>query len=478
MLYCPPSLAMTQTSRKKTDHEFRDPIHGFIHMSSDELQVVNSPPFQRLRHIRQLSLSHLVYPGATHTRFEHSLGVMELAGRVFDTVTKEDNLHDKVGKQHADDLTHDRKVYWRRHLRLAALCHDLGHLPFSHAGERLLPDGWERHDSVSIALVKKSMNEAWGKMRGVDVDIVAQIAVGLRPKIWRPLGGVPTGDSDGGPWAQVMSAVITDDAFGVDRMDYLLRDAYYTGVTNGVFDYRQLIEALRILPKVSDSGAESGELSLGLTRGGVLTAEAMAVARYLMYQQVYYHRTRKIYDRHLQQFLGQWLPGGKFSADPEKFLGLTDVQIWGAIMDAAKDPDADGHVPARRIIKREHFKLVYEHWPQAASFADLVSEARKKFDKRFKQEEIVIEPPDPGGEQAEMPNFPVWFSDGQLQPSGRVSEVLRAQSEDAPSDISNAQKRILRPSYGYVFADGAIADEVRKWFTKKTSRKGENNEHD
>src|SRR5229473_691490 len=98
----------------KLFHEIRDPIHVFIRLDSDERKVLDSRPFQRLRYITQLALTYLIYPGATHKRFEHSLGVMELAGRVFDVVTKSANLTDEVRKllpqlEHADGLT-----YWRR----------------------------------------------------------------------------------------------------------------------------------------------------------------------------------------------------------------------------------------------------------------------------------------------------------------------------------------------------------------------------
>ena len=421
----------------KTDHEFRDPIHGFIHMSNDELRVVDSPPFQRLRHIRQLALSNLVYPGATHTRFDHSLGVMELAGRVFDVVTKEDNLHEEVRNEFSEELTPNKKALWRSHLRFAALCHDLGHLPFSHAGEGLLPKGWEKHDSISAALTihpKEGMSSAWDEIRGIDVELIAQLAVGFKPKIWGVLEKFPKDSDD--PWVQTLSKIITDDAFGVDRMDYLLRDAYYTGVSNGVFDYRQLIESLRILPKTQDSDGGSRELALGVNFGGLPTAEAMAVARHIMYRQVYYHRTRKIYDFHLKQFLREWLPHGKFAVDPKSHLGLTDIHVWAAIMDAAQDENKRGHTPARRIVERDLFECVYEYWPQAEHFADIVREAKENFSGDFACGKIVEVPEvtDLDKEIAEISSankeldemdFPVLLKGGMLRPSGSVSEVLK-----------------------------------------------------
>src|SRR5665213_1616804 len=129
----------------KKFHEIRDPIHVFVRLTTDERDVLNSCAFQRLRYIHQLALTYLVYPSATHRRFEHSLGVMEVASRIYDVVTNPQNIHHESIREFiplakGDKLEHE---YWRRVLRCAALCHDLGHLPFSHAAEDLLPKGWD-----------------------------------------------------------------------------------------------------------------------------------------------------------------------------------------------------------------------------------------------------------------------------------------------------------------------------------------------
>jgi HD superfamily phosphohydrolase len=122
----------------KHTHEIRDPIHVFIRLDTDERSIVDSQPVQRLRHIQQLALTNLVYPGATHKRFEHSLGVMELAGRVFDVLTSHE-LPEKIRRVFPVDLRDEgTRKYWRRVVRLAALCHDIGHLPFSLAAEKEL----------------------------------------------------------------------------------------------------------------------------------------------------------------------------------------------------------------------------------------------------------------------------------------------------------------------------------------------------
>ena len=116
-------------------HELRDPIHVFIHLDDAERVVINSPHFQRLRYIHQLALTYHLYPGATHRRFEHSLGVMELAARIFDVVTARDHVDNETFNALKPLQCKCKLSYWRRVLRMAALCHDLGHLPFSHAGK-------------------------------------------------------------------------------------------------------------------------------------------------------------------------------------------------------------------------------------------------------------------------------------------------------------------------------------------------------
>jgi uncharacterized protein len=111
----------------KHSHEFRDPIHTFISVRSDERKVIDSRPFQRLRHIHQLALSYLVYPGATHKRFEHSLGVMDVASRIFDVVTNPENIYENSVREIIPDR--EAHSYWRSVLRMAALCHDVGTCP-------------------------------------------------------------------------------------------------------------------------------------------------------------------------------------------------------------------------------------------------------------------------------------------------------------------------------------------------------------
>jgi HD superfamily phosphohydrolase len=296
-------------------HEIRDPIHVFVRLDSNERKVLDSLPFQRLRHIHQLALTYLVYPGATHRRFEHSLGVMELAGRVYDVVTNPAHIfHDSVRKVVPANNSYEYE-YWRVVLRMAALCHDLGHLPFSHGAEQdLLPEGWD-HERLTVEIIfSDEMRDIWRQIK-IQPDDVAKLAVG--PQKYRK---VQFND-----WEAILAEIIIGDAFGVDRIDYLLRDSHHAGVAYGKFDHYRLIDTLRILPKEEDGSIEP---CLGVDEGGLQSAEALLWARYFMYSQVYFHHVRRIYDIHLKDFLKKWLPEEHFPVTVADHLRLTDNETF------------------------------------------------------------------------------------------------------------------------------------------------------
>jgi uncharacterized protein len=335
----------------KQVHEIRDPIHTFIRLDSQERKVLDSRPFQRLRHVHQLAMTYLIYPGATHRRFEHSLGVMELAGRVFDVITTSDNVNNEAARKVMPVVT--ELDYWRRVVRMAALFHDTGHLPFSHAAEsELLPDGWD-HERLTDEIIRgEDMQPIWKDIK-VQPDDVAKLALG--PKKFGPKRHRQETFS---PWEAILAEIIVGDAFGVDRMDYLLRDSYHAGVAYGRFDHFRLIDTLRILPKVG-----SNEPMLGIEEGGIHSAEGLLLARYFMYTQLYFHHVRRIYDYHLQMFLKQWLPGGTFPTGTADHLSRTDNEVMAEMYQAAYDSGHPAHEHARRIFKREHYRLLYQRNP-------------------------------------------------------------------------------------------------------------------
>ncbi len=406
--------------------EIRDPIHVFIRLDSGERKLVDSRPFQRLRHIHQLALTHLVYPGATHRRFEHSLGVMEVASRIYDVVT------DPVKVQHVSvqRIMGDRE-YWRRVLRAAALCHDLGHLPFSHAAEtELLPEGWS-HERLGMEIILQELAGILKSELQVQPEDVAKLAVG--PEFF---------EAEFTDWEAILCGIITGDAFGADRIDYLLRDSHHAGVAYGRFDHYRLIDTLQVLP----TEERSQEPVLGVREGGLQSAESLLWARYLMYTQLYFHPVRRIYDIHLRDFLKAWLPGGQFPTSLEEHLRITDNEVMAAIWKAAQEEGAPGREHARRIVARGHFRLLYQRNPR--------DQARNTESVRHVFEAVTAKYGEPLVRRDSYPleagslEFPVLDREGRIQSSLAMSETL---------------SKVPTFAVDYVYVDPSLREEARKW---------------
>ena len=202
-------------------YEIRDPIYGFIEIDSWEKDIIDHPVFQRLRRIRQLAWTDMVYPSAVHTRFEHSLGVMHLATKMYENIVrkKRDYLVNDLGFND-NGLEIDKKF-----IRLACLLHDIGHSPFSHAGEELMdinPDTKNKerykHEDYSVAIVKYKFKEIidehpYNENYHITVEQISDFlkgSIGLgRRLLWRNL---------------------IDGQIDADRADYLLRDSYHIGI--------------------------------------------------------------------------------------------------------------------------------------------------------------------------------------------------------------------------------------------------------
>jgi len=274
--------------------EIRDPVHGYVKLEGLMQDLANTPQMQRLRWIKQLGLACLVYPGANHTRFEHSLGAYHLAML----------LAEHLG------LDEDEKLK----VCAAALLHDVGHGPLSHATESALaPYLRKEHESV-IDLLKS------GDLRDV------MESHGLRPsEIQSYIRGSDLG--------QIVSGEID-----VDRMDYLIRDAHYTGVAYGVIDRLRLLQKMKLY---------QGQLVVEM--GGVQAATSLLISRLLMHPSVYYHHVCRISECMISAGIHRMIEDGASAA---AIKSMDDIELFTAMNHAG------GYAAemADRFRKRRLFK--------------------------------------------------------------------------------------------------------------------------
>jgi len=426
----------------KEHNEFRDPVHTFIVLSSDERKVVNSRAFQRLRHIHQLALTWLVYPAATHKRFEHCLGVMHLAGRVFDVLTRAENRR-ATGRLNeifpSADPNDSRHQYWRAIVRMGALCHDLGHIPFSHGAEDLLPKD-VHHEHLSVEVIRSPQMQAlWSAMTPpLNADHIAKVAVGA--KKWN---GAPFTQ-----WEELMTDIVTGDTFGVDRIDYLLRDSLHAGVAYGRFDHHRLIDSLRIL-----WDEEQGKAVIGIEAGGLHAAEGLQLGRYFMFEQLYYHRVRRALDVHLKKYMAAFLPGGKYPTDADAHLRITDDHVLAKMQDDAADPDASNHVLATRILHRQFFRVLYDRRPEdLQKNVDAVGVVYRAAVAKYGEQSVARDTNiDPDKPSTSTLTFAVEREDGKVTSSVQVSQILG---------------RVPKALYDYVFVAPEILEDARLWLSE------------
>lgn len=353
--------------------EIRCPIHGFIQLNEWERRIIDSPVFQRLRRIRQLAWTDMVYPGAMHTRFEHSLGVMHVATLLYDSIVR---YSGDVLREHFSysELGLERD---RQKVRLAALLHDVGHSPFSHAAETLFPERDRvdaqaelfkeaeskplivvatpqkkkksrcfEHEDYSIALIKGPLREfidgdQYNKRNyGISADDVAAI-----------LEGGP----EAGPalfWRDLLT-----NQLDADRMDYLLRDSHHIGVTYGRYDLPRLVATIRAYRDRKSEDGEPEVPRVGISSGGWNAAESLIMARYSMFKQVYLHKTRIAFDIHIRGAIHSMLPNGVFPAPIGP--GLTKYLEWDYWNVLGRLADGEGGEHGERLRTRDHYRLIH-----------------------------------------------------------------------------------------------------------------------
>jgi len=268
-----------------------DPVHRFVELSTAEARLLDLPPLQRLRRLRQLGLAYFAFPSAEHSRFTHALGAMAMGSRAFD----------ELERRSPEMFTSDADTaYQRRLVRCALLLHDVGHGPFSHACEGALGIAHEARTSEILAL--DAMRDGIAALEVESADVLGLI-VG-DPKTRFP----------------ALRELVSGPNLDADRMDYLLRDAYFTGVASGRYDADQLVASLRLFER-------AGRAVVGIDARGVVSLESFVVARYMMFASVYFHHTTRLFERILQDVLHELWPD-PHALDPiDVFMQWDDFRV-------------------------------------------------------------------------------------------------------------------------------------------------------
>jgi uncharacterized protein len=288
-----------------------DPVHRFIELSTAEARLLDVPALQRLRRLRQLGLAYLAFPSAEHSRFTHALGAMAMGTRAFDELVRH-------GRAFFDDEAD--VAYQRRLVRAALLLHDLGHGPFSHACEAVLGVHHEARTSELLAL--QSLRQGLS-----DLEVSADDVLGLI-----------VGDPDS-PYP-ALRELVSGPNLDADRMDYLQRDAYFTGVASGRYDAEQLVASVRLFER-------NGRLAVGIDARGVVALESFVTARYMMFASVYFHHTTRIFERVLQDVLRELWPNPRVLDSIDEFLRWDDFRVLDVI---AERPSEAAQALRERIV--------------------------------------------------------------------------------------------------------------------------------
>ncbi|MBM3498548.1 MAG: HD domain-containing protein [Armatimonadetes bacterium] len=301
--------------------KLRDPIHGLFPFCEVEERVINSQPLQRLRGIHQLAMASLGYPGAVHTRFDHSLGSMHVAGCMFDAV-----MARLRPKQRRTVLGEWRLEEARRRVRLAALLHDVGHGPFSHASEAALNEASAGPAAEADLDVSKLHELITQDIIANSDGLAAVLDDGDRQAVLQLL--------DPRPRRRSALRDIVSGALDADKLDYLLRDSYFAGVRYGIVDLDRILESLT-------ARVAQDETYLAITEDGVLPVEQLLLAKYHMTLQVYRHKIRRVTDALLRRAL-------LLACDPAE--GSGQVRAVFSYVPKASNPDGN------RAFVREFLK--------------------------------------------------------------------------------------------------------------------------
>ncbi len=302
--------------------EIKDPVHNYIRLSKNEMEIVDTLFFQRLRNIKQLAAAYLVYPGAVHTRFDHSLGTFHLADR-----TASQLLEKNVLSKEEMEL-----------VKVCALLHDIGHGPFSHVFEEALKSVLAKgHEELTLWIIKQSSLRELIEDLGFQLKEVVSVLKGE---------GIP---------GKIIKGVID-----VDKMDYLVRDSYFTGVEYGKIDIYRLIYSLEVLNE-----------GLAIDYGGLSALEAFLIARFEMFKNVYYHKTVRSAELLLSNSmkLASDYLGLDQLTEPLNYLRLDDVFVFEKLRQLRNINPVDENLKRAKyffemLVQRRLFKVAFERMLQ------------------------------------------------------------------------------------------------------------------
>jgi HD superfamily phosphohydrolase len=299
--------------------EIKDPVHGYVYITEEEKEIIDSFPVQRLRRLRQLAGAEYVYPGANHTRFEHSVGVMYLAGRV----TENPNISEHLSHEEAQMV------------KIAALLHDVGHGPFSHVFEHLLIKELDKtHEDITSWIIQKGELKDMLCKAGYKPEDVGRLAVGTLHK----------------PKKTFLDQIISS-AVDVDKLDFIVRDTHHTGAEYGYIDVFRLIHALDIL---------NGNLAVDL--GALSALESLIIARIESFKSIYFHRVGRAAQIMLaiaMEKANEELGLTQFKT-PEEYLAMDDYTVWTMLKNCKKSSDIIGDLERRRLLKCAYERTFYE----------------------------------------------------------------------------------------------------------------------
>ena len=345
--------------------EIRDPIHGSIFLNDGEVAIIESVEFQRLREIKQLGFSEFSFPGATHNRFLHSIGVSHVAGQVFDSVFRAFPFKRSVNK-----------LRFRQLVRLAALLHDIGHGPLSHTTEEVMPqlsdlkikiyseqkidqNRQANHEDYTIKFVTDSHISEIIKKYFPEIDPL-HIACLIDKSLKCDEAFFSDGSIDYRP---ILSQIVSSE-LDADRMDYLERDSYFCGINYGKIDRDWLIQNLTLHIK-------NNHAYLALNRRALYAFDDFLISRHHMHLMVYFHHKSIIYEELLNRYLTSKDCSFFLPANLEDYISYTDYKLYEHL-------DTVKNEWAQRIASRQPYRVAIELHNQDTKRSENVQSVLKK----------------------------------------------------------------------------------------------------